>query len=250
MNERKKKSRRWFSFSLRTALVLLTCFGIWLGWFVPRVQKQKRAVEWIRSFERQPYYSFQFNTAGFFTNGSPDVPQWLTSTFGIDCFYSIQMIHLDDRPVGDISPVASLHYLRHFELTTGGISDLTPLQNLSRLEHLSVSQNPIDDISALARLKNLKRFYAFNTKIHDLEPLRSLPALENVALFRTEITDLSPLADHRKLAVLNISETNVSDIAPLRTCTALVDLDLSRTKVPAADIDALQELLPNCKITR
>jgi hypothetical protein len=33
-----KSSRRWFSFSLRTLFVVLTAFGVWLGWHLANAQ--------------------------------------------------------------------------------------------------------------------------------------------------------------------------------------------------------------------
>ena len=42
------KPRRWFRFSLRTFLVLVTLFGLWLGVQVKWIRDRHAALEWIR----------------------------------------------------------------------------------------------------------------------------------------------------------------------------------------------------------
>ena len=43
-----KRKRRWFRFSLRTFVVLLTVFCVWLGLLVYRVNKQREAAQWVK----------------------------------------------------------------------------------------------------------------------------------------------------------------------------------------------------------
>ena len=43
-----KPKRRWLRYSLRTFVVVLTVFGIWLGLLVHRVNKQREAVQWVK----------------------------------------------------------------------------------------------------------------------------------------------------------------------------------------------------------
>jgi hypothetical protein len=43
------KSRRWFTYSLRTLFVLVTAVGLWLGWELHIVHEQSMALEWLQS---------------------------------------------------------------------------------------------------------------------------------------------------------------------------------------------------------
>ncbi len=43
-----KRKRRWLRYSLRTFVVVLTVFCVWLGALVYRVNQQKEAVQWVK----------------------------------------------------------------------------------------------------------------------------------------------------------------------------------------------------------
>ena len=54
-----KRKRRWFRFSLKTFVVVLTVFCVWLGLVAYRVHKQKRAVQWVKEHRGVVYYDCQ-----------------------------------------------------------------------------------------------------------------------------------------------------------------------------------------------
>ncbi len=51
------------------------------------------------------------------------------------------------------------------------VSDLSPLQNLVNLQHLSFSQNQASDISPLRNLVNLQVLVFWNNQVSDIQPL-------------------------------------------------------------------------------
>ncbi|HET6879270.1 MAG TPA: hypothetical protein VFI31_03910 [Pirellulales bacterium] len=51
--------RRWFQFSLRGFLIVLTGFAVWLGWKVERARKQAEAVKAIESVGGVVQYDWQ-----------------------------------------------------------------------------------------------------------------------------------------------------------------------------------------------
>ena len=52
----RRSRRRWFQFSLRGFLVVLTIGCLWLGWKVERAQSQREAVAKIESVGAIVYY--------------------------------------------------------------------------------------------------------------------------------------------------------------------------------------------------
>lgn len=242
---------RWLAFSLRSLLLATTAFGIWLAWLIAAAERQKEVAEWVRSFNRTPDYSYELNASGSPPlNPELPIPQWLENRLGVDYVASIKRVHLDNRPVKDITLLARLRDLRHCEMADCEIKDLSPLAGLRRLEVLSISSNPIRDLSPLSNLKQLRLFAAMDTEITDLTALGSLPRLDTVILRNSPVRDLAPLAEHPTLVNLNLSQTEVTSLAPLRSIKTLQSLDISGTKVAQEEVSALQDSLPNCKITR
>ncbi len=241
-----KQARKWLRFSLRSSLLAIALVAVWLAWFVPRVQRQQAAVEWMESFDRTVFYSHMRKPQG---QRDPPAPQWLIDIFGIDAFATIDMVWLDDRPVGDISMVRNLPNVNHFELTNGELTDLSPLAGLTKLKHIGVSKNQISDLRPLAGLVNLERFYAYETSISDLEPLSKLTKLENVILSQTPVADISHLSNLTQLYNLELRETKITNLEPIYGLHNLKTLDISDNELSEKQIEELKRKLPNCKVT-
>ena len=75
---KRKRKRRWFRFSLKTFVVVLTVFCVWLGLLVYRVNKQRDAVQWVKEHGGRVYYDFEFKLPkGVYYNAEPPSPEWL-----------------------------------------------------------------------------------------------------------------------------------------------------------------------------
>jgi hypothetical protein len=245
-----RRTRYWRSFSLRAFFCVVTLICIATGWWVAATKRQKEVADWIASFDRTPYYSYRLNAAGRpARDAETPLRKWITNRFGVDSVYSIRSVHLDNRPVKDISLLSRLHDLRHVELDTCGLTDISPIAGLRKLEVVSIIGNDVSDISAMENLTNLRVLSAMRTPVKDIAPLKRLTKLEVLELTDTQIDDISPLTDLSSLTHLNISRTNVTDIAPLASVKSLATLNVSGTKVTSDMVAKLQEQLPNCKIT-
>ncbi|HEY2841389.1 MAG TPA: hypothetical protein VGJ26_19685 [Pirellulales bacterium] len=82
----------------------------------------------------------------------------------------------------------------------------------------------------------------------DLTPLAGLTHLQWLDLDGTSVKDLTPLAKMKSLEWLWLSRTQVSDLSPLVRLKNLKSLDVWGAPVSQAEIEKLQEALPNCKI--
>lgn len=73
--------------------------------------------------------------------------------------------------IGSIEPIGSLHDLMYLELFNAGVTDVTPLAGLDKLEDLNLCYNRnLEDISPLyenGALPNLKRFWCGYTKVSE-----------------------------------------------------------------------------------
>lgn len=114
---------------------------------------------------------------------------------------------------------------------TGGLSDLTPVAQLTGLEVLILYNHSISDLTPLGSLQNLKRLRLEHNDIRDISPLAHLRKLESLQINDNHIEDLRPLSGLSRLHTLWLSRNRISDISPLRGLKELRDLHLSENKV-------------------
>ena len=112
---------------------------------------------------------------------------------------------------------------------TSDVTDLSPLSELTGLQHLDCrSLRNVTDLSPLTALTGLRHLNcAFNDKVTDLSPLTALTGLQHLEFgWLKNVTDLSPLTALTGLRHLNCSYLwNVTDLSPLTTLTGLQHLD-------------------------
>lgn len=132
---------------------------------------------------------------------SPRGPDWLRQWIGEE-----QMAALDD--------VVRVELDYSHDLAD---ADLVPLQQLRKLEQLSLLDTRITDagLADVARLTTLKHLTLTGAPISDrgLVHLRRLTNLEILELARTGVTDngLKHLTDLTRLQFLSLAETHVTD---------------------------------------
>ncbi|MCY2981587.1 MAG: leucine-rich repeat domain-containing protein [Planctomycetota bacterium] len=246
-----RRLTKW-QFSLRTFLAICILIGIYLGVAIPRAQQQKKAADWVRSFGRTPYYSYQFDPNGNYTKThKPWGPNWFRELLGIDFFYAIRMVHLDDKHVGDISNISKLHGLKHLEVASCSLTSIEPLSELKSLEVLSINENRISDLTPLRNCRHLHLLSASsNASISDISVVKSLPNLRVLYIDGTDVSDLAPLHNHRALEYLNISVTQVKSLEPLKSIKTLKTLKASSHSITDEEIANLQAAFPNLSVER
>lgn len=130
--------------------------------------------------------------------------------------------------------------LKFLYLPKGTYRDLTPIQNLTKLEALRASISEVEDLSPLEKLVNLDQLDLGRTHVRDISSLGKLVNLTELALDDTHVSDLSPLATVTKLEVLSIKNTRVTDVRPLQGMKKLRTLNVAGTAVN--NLNALEPL--------
>ena len=109
--------------------------------------------------------------------------------------------------------------------TNNGISDLSPLANLTQLQQLDLNHNNITDISPLAKLTDLHELHLSSNKISDISVLSGLHNLTDLEVGYNSITDLTPLSGLHLLSKLTISgNAALSNLDSLASLTNLQSL--------------------------
>lgn len=261
--------RRWLQFSLRTFLVLLTVFGVWLGLHVRSARKQKESVEAIRRLGGWYYYDFQkYDSA----TGKADLqakswaPSWLLTYLGDDFFHDVVMVNmvynedtgkrLDNQRVKDevLPYLEGVPHLTHLFLHKGQASDpgmkyVGSLKDLRVLMMWDAAALTDAGVSRLGGLSNLGSLHINDSQIGDesLRVLATLPRIEKLSLQGNRITDagLAHLRSKSELKSLHVGwGTEISDagLAHLAGLAKLEVLDLQKSQVTSKGLEQLKGL--------
>lgn len=151
----------------------------------------------------------------------------------------LEKIDLSYNPsITDIEPLNKLTRLKEVNISGTTIHDLTPLRNLTRLEVLKCENTLVMDFSPMRYAVSLQEILAGNTRLKDLGPMAFFPQLTRLDIQLTQVENLQPLANLVNLKALYLQKTNVSSLHPLTKLKALEIVDCSETQV--SDLNPLR----------
>jgi len=238
--------RRFFRYSLRTLMIVVTVFCVWLGITAKRARDQRQAVEVILKLGGEVYYEHQLQKMLEVINrnkgrpGSQDTntpgPVWLRRLIGDEYFFSVASVvftgpKVNDTNLAAVGRLTNVHLL-NLSGTNVGDDGMAHLEGLTNLQSLLLDSTQITD-TGLLHLKELSKlgFLDFrNTKITDagLEHLKWFTQLKRLYLTNTKVTD--------------------AGLEYLNGFTNLRQLYLTNTQVTEEGVEKLQQTLPNCNI--
>ena len=201
--------RRLTSFSLRTALVAITVFGVWLGLHIRSVKKQQASVEAVQRFGGWAYYDYEIG-GDFKIDPNPEspVPAWLLKTLGRDHFHDIVYVNMVFDEKGG----------KRRDKTNRSGEVLRHLDGFPNLESLWLCETQATDenLRHVGRLTSLRRLLMGNApEVSDsgVEHLSELNRLEFLHLTNSGVTDASLLVLARlpKLHTLSLQLNGFTD---------------------------------------
>ena len=172
--------RRRLRFSLRTLLLATTLLCLFLGWYIPRVQNQRRAADVVRAAGGKAIYAWQIRPDDAPPDYQPDPPgpNFLRAWFGPHWFDAIVEVrlngHANQVPKNRFSYVGphlvNLPSLRDLSLwgTRLDASDCQLLIDLDQVESLRLGMatelSPAN-AAILARMSNVRTLHVRSAKI-------------------------------------------------------------------------------------
>jgi len=217
--------RRWFRFSLRTMLVAVTFFCIWLGITASRANRQRAAVETIKRHHGYVRYDYEADddSNSIRSPTTTPGPEWLRSLIGLDYFDSAVQVDIDGRngAIDDaITVFANLPHLKNLRLRGPGITDsvMAKIGKLTELRVLQIWQSSVTDAGCenLGTLTQLKLLELYSDRLigdAGLTHIQSLSRLEILWLNESGgITDgaLQYLKNLTNLKSLNPDKTRIT----------------------------------------
>ena len=245
-------------FTLKTLLVVVAVFCVWLGITAKRTHEQGQAVEAILEMGGKIIYEYALIHPNDYSG--PLSLRWLRQLVGDEYFVSIRSVTLHGPKVNDASlpAITQLRDVKLLELGGTQITDagLLHLKGLTKLRVLDASDTSITStgLMHLKGLSNLHQLFLSSTQITDagLENLGALTNLRELRLDATKVTDvgLEHLKGLTELQVLNLNSTKVTDVGlvHIKGLSKLRTLWLSNTQVTDEGVKELRQALPNCKI--
>lgn len=212
-NETRRTGITRVQFSLRGFLAAILVFSLWLGFYVRAYQRQKYAVDVIRSYGGWVRYSFQIKDGKYDPKGESWVPQSIRDHLGYDFFHPVVEVNLvyNDDSGGRLDNV-------NFKE-----APLECLGNLPKLKGLYLHGTQVNDVNLkhVASLTKLEQFYAWNaTNLTDagVANLRSLTSLTHIHISDSQITDesLFVFAELPRLERLSLQFNRFTDIGVSR----------------------------------
>jgi hypothetical protein len=159
--------------------------------------------------------------------------------------------NLEEKFPLDLSPLEKLTNLETLSISEKSLKNFKTLENLTNLKDLCLSGKAICNIESVNKLTKLKTLFISDTQITDLDPLRGLNNLQMLIIYDTQITDIEPLRELNNLQELHIYNTPLANLEPIKGLTNLQKLKLhGSNNISDEQVDELQKALPTLRISR
>ena len=161
---------------------------------------------------------------------------------GLEYAINLEDIRLDHNAITDLTPLTNLTELDHdISLRGNQITDVTPLARLFKVRWMQLQDNQITDLFPLQNLKKLREINISGNPVTDLSPLAGLIGLEGIAAWNTRISDFSPLANLPRFRWIEFgNEPSISALPSLKGIKTLKRLVIENCNI--SDISGLAEL--------
>lgn len=144
----------------------------------------------------------------------------------------LEFLDVSENELSDISFVSELANLEVLYIEGNkGISDITPLSTLEKLEALSISNTAVNDIESICILKKLEELSAAGNGIDNLDPISALENLIWLDVRNNNIVDVSSLSKLKKLEYLYLAGNPIDNLETLK-------------ELPFISLDGIMELVP------
>jgi len=227
-----KPKRRLWRFSLKTLLILLTIFCLWLGTLSNRANRQRRAVEAIQlsggefNYDHQRVPNPRGSGQSYSLRVDPPGPKWLRRLLGDHYFITPVALQINsqagikDDCFAHLDALQDLESLMSYKVPFRD-SDVTHLKHLKNLKLLAFNEGTLSgpdgprQFGFLQHLPKLESLSLIDSKFGDTDArfLREAVNLKTLFLYNSAIGDegLAQLQHLHKLEFIGLGGTKVTD---------------------------------------
>lgn len=150
--------------------------------------------------------------------------------------------------ISDLMPLQHLSRLTELGFSGTSVSKLDPVTKMTQLKALRCPKNPITDITPLTGMPNLTEIDISNTQVEELVPLQNMMQIEILKFSGTPVKNLKYIMKLTNMRVLEFYNTRVSSLDALEGMKKLETLKIFRTNVKAKKVEAFKATHPRCEV--
>ena len=127
----------------------------------------------------------------------------------------------------DISLIGRMSKLEDLILLNQSVTDISPLQSLTRLSYVEFVDCPVESLEALSGMTVLRGISLEKTQVTSLKPLESCTNLDYFSCNNEHFTSLDGLGIPALREITLSSADGISDLDALSACSGLVSFNIS-----------------------
>ena len=135
----------------------------------------------------------------------------------------------------DLNMIGALPNLEFLILTNCSLTNISGLQNATRLVNLDLRNNAIKDLSALSFMEKLTNLNLSSNALTNLSPLSALGNLTALDVSYNSLTSIAPLAACPKLTTLVATNNKLTEIPAFDDPTVLTNLDVANNDLSGVE---------------
>lgn len=143
-----------------------------------------------------------------------------------------------------LEAIGTLHNLTALDLTGCGLSTISALSGLTKLQSLILADNSIGNIAPLSGMTQLQTLDLSDNAVTSLAALLDLPALVSLRLTRCPLDALTPIAGCGQLQLLDITGCGIDDLSAVAELRELCELYAGSNRItslaPLSDCEKLR----------
>lgn len=118
---------------------------------------------------------------------------------GIEYFTELQYISMSECDITDITPLTQLKKLQHIDSLFCMINEIPDFSDLTDLSYLWLNYAAISDLTPVTNIKNLKGLQLVSNRIKTIAPIKEMNKLEYLDISYNPITDWEIIKDNTAL---------------------------------------------------
>ncbi|MDY3122122.1 leucine-rich repeat domain-containing protein [Suipraeoptans intestinalis] len=158
---------------------------------------------------------------------------WIDDLSGLQYATNMEILEItstafkEGASLSDLSPIENLTKLKNVQFPNDNLTNIDKLKKLTNMEILYLDSNKIQDVSALSGMKKLTQLSLSRNEIKNVEMLSGLKNLKYINLSYNQISSLPDLSALSNAESFIVSHNQLTDATPISKLHNLRALDLT-----------------------